>query len=49
MHELFDELDVIEGNLKIGRPPVQGKVLMNQEQLYRNLGVKPLLLIDGKR
>lgn len=43
MHELLDELDVIECYLEPGKTPSQGEVLMKQEQLYRDLGVKPLL------
>ena len=43
MHELLDELDVIECYLEPGKAPAQGEVLIKQEQLYRNLGVKPLL------
>ena len=43
MHELLDELDVIECYLEPGKTPPQGEVLMKQEQLYRDLGVKPLL------
>jgi transposase len=43
MHELLDELDVIECFLEPGKAPIQGEVLMKQEQLYRDLGVKPLL------
>ena len=43
MHELLDELDVIECYLEPGKTPYQGEVLMKQEQLYRDLGVKPLL------
>lgn len=43
MHELMDELDVIECFTEPGKAPIQGEVLMKQEQLYRNLGVTPLL------
>ena len=43
MHELLDELDVIECYPEPGKAPVQGEVLMKQEQLYRDLSVKPLL------
>ena len=43
MHELLDELDVIECYLEPGKAPLQGEVLMKQEQLYLDLGVKPLL------
>ena len=43
MHELLDELDVIECYLEPGKAPAQGEVLIKQEQLYRDLGVNPLL------
>ena len=43
MHELLDEFDVIECYLEPGKAPAQGEVLMKQEQLYRDLGVNPLL------
>ena len=43
MHELMDELDVIECFTEPGKAPMQGEVLMKQEQLYRDLGVTPLL------
>ena len=43
MHELLDELDVIECFLEPGKAPIQGEVLKKQEQLYRDLGVTPLL------
>ena len=43
MHELMDELDVIECFTEPGKAPIQGEVLMKQEQLYRDLGVTPLL------
>ena len=43
MHELLDELDVIECFKEPGKAPIQGEVLKKQEQLYRDLGVKPLL------
>ena len=43
MHELLDELDVIECFTEPGKAPIQGEVLMKQEQLYRELGVNPLL------
>ena len=43
MHDLLDELDVIECYLEPGKAPIQGEVLMKQEQLYLDLGVKPLL------
>ena len=43
MHELLDELDVIECFTEPGKAPIQGEVLKKQEQLYRDLGVAPLL------
>ena len=43
MHELLDELDVIECFTEPGKSLIQGEVLMKQEQLYRELGVRPLL------
>jgi len=43
MHELLDELDVIECFTEPGKKLIQGEVLTKQEQLYRDLGVKPLL------
>jgi len=43
MHELLDELDVIECFKEPGKAPIQGEVLKKQEQLYRDLGVTPLL------
>ena len=43
MHELLDELDVIECFLEPGKAPIQGEVLKKQEQIYRDLGVIPLL------
>ena len=43
MHELLDELDVIECFTEPGKAPIQGEVLKKQEQLYRDLGVEPLL------
>ena len=43
MHELLDELDVIECFLEPGKAPIQGEVLKKQEQIYRDLGVTPLL------
>ena len=42
MHELLDELDVIECFTEPGKAPVQGEVLKKQEQIYRDLGVTPL-------
>ena len=43
MHELLDELDVIECFQAPGKAPIQGEVLKKQEQIYRDLGVTPLL------
>ncbi len=43
MHELLDELDVIECFQEPGKAPIQGEVLKKQEQIYRDLGVMPLL------
>ena len=43
MHELLDELDVIECFTEPGKSPIQGEVLKKQEQLYIDLGVTPLL------
>ena len=43
MHELLDELDVIECFQKPGKAPIQGEVLNKQEQIYHDLGVTPLL------
>ena len=43
MHELLDELDVIECFTEPGKAPIQGEVLKKQEQIYRDLGVEPLL------
>lgn len=43
MQELLDELDVIECFTEPGKAPIQGEVLKKQEQLYRDLGVTPLL------
>lgn len=47
MHELLDELDVIECYLETRKAPVQGEVLTKQEQPYRELGVKPFLLAQS--
>lgn len=49
MHELLDELDVIECFLEPGKAPIQGEVLKKQEQLYRDLGVTPLLAIPDQK
>lgn len=43
MNELLDELDVIECFQEPGRDLIQGEVLKKQEQIYRDLGVTPLL------
>ena len=43
MHELLDELDVIECFQEPGKAPIQGEVLKKQEQIYRDLSVEPLL------
>ena len=43
LHELLDELDVIECFMKPGKAPIQGEVLKKQEQIYRDLDVTPLL------
>ena len=43
MHELLDELDVIECFMEPGKAPIQGEVLKKQEQIYRDMDVVPLL------
>ena len=43
MQELLDELDVIECFQEPGKALIQGEVLKRQEQIYRDLGVEPLL------
>ena len=43
LHELLDELDVIECFMEPGKAPIQGEVLKKQEQIYRDLDVMPLL------
>jgi len=43
LHELLDELDVIECFMEPGKTPIQGEVLKKQEQIYRDLDVTPLL------
>ena len=43
LHELLDELDVIECFMEPGKAPIQGEVLKKQEQIYRDLDVTPLL------
>lgn len=48
MHELLDELDVIECFQEPGKAPIQGEVLKKQEQIYRDLGVAPLLATPEK-
>jgi hypothetical protein len=48
MHQLLDELDVIEYFTEPRRAPIQGEVLKKQEQIYRNLDVTPLLASPGK-
>jgi len=48
MHQLLDELDVIECFLEPGKAPIQGEVLNKQEQIYRDLDVTPLLASPGR-
>ena len=48
MDELMDELDVIECFQTPGKAPTQGEVLKKQEQIYRDLGVVPLLAVPEK-
>ena len=43
IHELLDELDVIECFTEPGKAEILGEVLKKQEQIYRALGVTPLL------
>ncbi len=43
LHELLDELDVIECFKEPGKALIQGEVLKKQEQIYRDLDVTPLL------
>ena len=43
LHELLDELDVIECFMEPGKSPIQGEVLKKQELIYRDLDVTPLL------
>jgi hypothetical protein len=43
LHELLDELDVIECFMEPGKAPIQGEVLKKQEQIYRDLDVTPLI------
>lgn len=47
MLELLDELDVIECFAVSGKAVIQGEVLKKQEQIYRDLGVTPLLAKPG--
>ena len=49
MDELLDELDSIECFIEPGKAPIQGEVLAKQEQLYRDLGVTPLLATPKNR
>ena len=42
MHELLDELDIIECFLEPGEALIQDEVLKEQEQIYRDLGGMPL-------
>ena len=44
LHELLDELDVIECFMEPGKAPIQGEVLKKQEQIYRDMEVTPLLV-----
>ena len=45
LHELLDELDVIECFMEPGKAPIQGEILKKQEQIYQDLGVAPLLAV----
>lgn len=49
MDEVLDELDSIECFIEPGKAPIQGEVLAKQEQLYRDLGVTPLLATPKNR
>ena len=49
MNEMLDELDSIECFIEPGKAPIQGEVLAKQEQLYRDLGVTPLLATPKNR
>ena len=49
MDEVLDELDSIECFIEPGKAPIQGEVLAKQEQLYRDLGVIPLLAAPENR
>ena len=46
LHELLDELDVIECFMEPGKSLIQGEVLKKQEQIYRDLEVAPLLATE---
>ena len=48
MDEVLDELDSIDF-IEPGKAPIQGEVLAKQEQLYRDLGVTPLLATPENR
>lgn len=43
LHELLDELDVIEYFMEPGKATIQGEVRKKQEQIYMDLDVAPLL------
>ena len=43
MHELLDELDLIECFTEPGKAPIVGEVLKKQEKVYLDLDVTPLL------
>ena len=43
MHDLLDELDVIECLMEPGKAPIHGKVLKKQEQIYRDMHLASLL------
>lgn len=43
MHELLDELDVIECFTEPGKAPIQCEVLLKQEKIFGDLDVSPLL------
>ena len=43
LHELLDEMDVLECFVEPGKAPIQGEVLKKQEQIYRDMEVTPLL------
>ena len=48
MHQLLDELDVIECFTEPGKSLIPGEVLTKQEQLYRELDVTPLLATPSR-